>query len=216
MFYVMNKLIFSLVAIVLLNLIPLLGRPELLLHYKTFILVIAAACLWLSQPAYSSKDAKEHAASDKKSILIILMMSSLSVAFSVVEWAYTTDTTYSSFWLNFIGLIMLTGGIFIRVWAIKTLGKHFTATVTLTNNHKFISSGPYKLVRHPSYLGAFLAIVGCPVFLNAAWATLLSFIFMTIAYIIRITVEEKMLTSYFGKSYEKYKRKTKMIIPFIW
>lgn len=212
----MNKILFSITAIVLLNLVPLLGKPELLLHYKTIILVIAAVSLWLSQPAYSNKDAKEHEGSDKKSILIILIMSSLSVVLSVVEWAYGTNTSESSFWLSSLGLVMLAGGIVIRVWAIRTLGKQFTATVTLTNNHQFISSGPYKLVRHPSYLGAFMAIVGCPVFLNAPLATLLSFIFMTIAYVIRITVEEKMLIAYFGKSYEKYKHKTKMIIPFIW
>jgi protein-S-isoprenylcysteine O-methyltransferase Ste14 len=212
----MNKIKFSITAIICLNLIPLLGKPELLLHYKTIILVIAAACLWLSQPAFSSKDTKEHADSDKKSVLIILIMSSLSVIFSVVEWAYATDQTGSAFWLTSLGLIMMTSGIAIRIWAINTLGKHFTATVTLTDNHQFISSGPYRLVRHPSYLGAFMAIVGCPIFLNAIWATLFSFIFMTIAYVIRITVEEKMLTSYFGKSYEKYKCKTKMIIPFIW
>lgn len=216
MFYVMNKIVFSIVAIIVLNLVPLLGHPELLLHYKTLILVVAAACLWLSQPAYSKKDAKEHEESDKKSILIILIMSSLSVIFSVVEWAYATDTTYSSLWLTSIGLVMLISGIGIRIWAIRTLGRHFTATVTLKNDHQFISTGPYRLVRHPSYLGAFMAIVGCPVFLNALWATLFSFIFMTIAYVIRITVEEKMLTSYFGRSYEKYKRNTKMIIPFIW
>lgn len=212
----MNKIIFTLVAIMLLNLVPLLGRPELLLHYKTLILVIAAASLWLSQPAFSSTDAKAHAESDKNSIIIILVMSSLSVIASVVEWGYTTDTAYSSFGLNVIGLLLLTSGIIIRIWAIKTLGRNFTATVTLTDDHKFIVEGPYKLVRHPSYLGAFMAIVGCPVFLNAPWATLISFVFMTIAYVIRITVEEKMLTSYFGKSYEKYKRKTKMFIPFIW
>ena len=212
----MNKIKFTIVAIVLLNLVPLLGKPELMLHYKTVLLVIAAAFLWLSQPAYSSKDAKEHEGSDKKSILVILIMASLSEVFSVLEWAYTTNTSESSLALTSLGLGMLITGIAIRIWAIKTLGKHFTATVTLTDDHQFISSGPYRFVRHPSYLGAFMAIVGCPVLLNATWATLLSFIFMTIAYVIRISVEEKMLTSYFGTSYEKYKRKTKMIIPFIW
>ena len=211
----MNKVLFTLIAIIVLNLVPLLGKPELLMHYKTIILVIAAASLWLSQPGFSSRDAKAHAESDKKSILIILIMSSLSVLVSVMEWAYTTNTETSSFWLSLIGLIMLTAGIGIRIWAIKTLGKNFTATATLTANHQFISSGPYQIVRHPSYLGAFLAIVGCPVFLNAFWATLFSFIFMTFAYVIRITVEEKMLSSYFGESYEKYKLQTKIFIPFI-
>lgn len=212
----MNKILFTILAIILINLAPLLGKPELLLHYKTIFLVLAAATLWMSQPAYSSKDAKEHSDSDKKSVIIILIMSSLSVILAVLQWAYATDTSDSSFWMTALGLVMVVSGITIRVWAIRTLGKNFTATVTVTEKHQFISSGPYKYVRHPSYLGAFIAIVGFPVFLNASWATLLSFIFMTFAYVIRITAEEKMLISYFGKSYERYKRRTKMIIPFIW
>lgn len=212
----MNKIAFTIIAIVLLNLAPLAGKPELLLHYKTVILVIAAACLWLSQPKFSKRDTMAHESSDKKSIIIILIMSSLSVVSSVLEWAYTMNTDNHSVILTSTGFSMLVGGIAIRIWAIKTLGKNFTATVTLTEDHQFISTGPYKFVRHPSYLGAFLAIVGCPVFLNALWATILSFLFMTIAYVIRITVEEKMLSSYFGVNYERYKQETKMFIPFIW
>ena len=211
----MNKILFTIVAIILLNLVPLAGAPELLIHYKTIILVIAAASLWLSQPAFSSHDTKAHETSDKKSILIILIMSSLSVVSAVIEWAYFTNKDTSLFF-SVLGMALMITGIIIRIWAIKTLGKNFTATVTLTDNHQFISSGPYKIVRHPSYLGAFLAIIGCPVFLNAPWATLIAFLSMTIAYIIRITVEEKMLSSYFCDSYEKYKRETKMFIPFIW
>lgn len=211
----MNKILFTAVAIIVLNLLPLAGKPELLLNLKTIVLVIAAASLWLSQPAFSSNDTKAHKKSDKKSILIILIMSSISVVSSVVEWAYFTDAS-SVRWLTVLGVLLMITGISIRIWAIKTLGKNFTATATITDNHQFISSGPYKFVRHPSYLGAFLAIVGCPVFLNATLATLIAFLSMTIAYIIRINVEEKMLTSYFCESYERYKRETKMFIPFIW
>lgn len=211
-----SKILFTVVAIILLNIVPLLGKPELMLHYKIIILIIAAASLWLSQPAFSSQDTKAHESSDKKSILVILLASSLSVVFSEVEWAYTANNQNSSLYFTLIGLAMLITGIGIRVWAIYTLGNNFTATVTLTENHQFISSGPYRMVRHPSYLGAFLAIVGCPVFLNGSWSILLAFIFMTIAYVIRITVEEKMLSSHFGISYERYKKDTKMFIPFIW
>jgi protein-S-isoprenylcysteine O-methyltransferase Ste14 len=212
----MNKISFTIVAILLLNFAPLAGRPELILHYKSILLALAAACLWLSQPAFSTEETKRDQSSDRFSILVILIMSSLSVIASVSEWGYFNDAKQTSWLITIIGAVLLVGGISIRVWAIQTLGKHFTATVTLTNDHQLVKSGPYQWVRHPSYLGAFMAIVGAPLFLNAYWATLIAFLSMTLAYYLRIGVEEKMLSAYFGKQYQDYKKDTKRIIPFIW
>jgi len=212
----MNKIIFTIVAILLLNFAPLLGKPELMLHIKTIVLAIAAAALWLSQPAFSAQDSKSHKSSDRNSVLVILIMSSLSVAFAVSEWAYTSANTSSDFIMTLIGGGLLLVGIAVRVWAIQTLGKHFTATATLLNDHKLIIDGPYKFVRHPSYLGAFMAIIGCPVFLNAPIAIIIAIIAMSIAYYLRISVEEKMLGDYFGDGYKTYKQTTKRLIPFIW
>ncbi|MES2006342.1 MAG: isoprenylcysteine carboxylmethyltransferase family protein [Bacteroidota bacterium] len=212
----MNKLIFTIVAILLLNFAPLAAKPELILHYKSLLLALAAACLWLSQPAFSTTEAKRDQQSDRSSIIVILLMSSLSVVASVVEWGYWNNATEYSLQLTLLGAFFLVVGIGIRVWAIQTLGKHFTATVTLTDDHRLVKSGPYRWVRHPSYLGAFMAILGCPMFLNAYWAILIAFLAMTIAYYLRIGVEEKMLSAYFGKQYEEYQKNTKRIIPFIW
>ncbi len=212
----MGKIVFTIVAILLLNIAPLLGNPGLILHYKTIILIIAAASLWLSQPAFSSTDAKSNRNSDKFSIVVILIMSSASVLISVIEWAYFTDTASSIGIYNLIGLLLLVSGIAIRIWAIQTLGKHFTATATINNDHCLIQNGPYHFVRHPSYLGAFMAIVGTPVFLNVFWAVWFVIGAMSVAYYIRISVEEKMLSDYFGKNYDQYKLRTKRILPFIW
>jgi protein-S-isoprenylcysteine O-methyltransferase Ste14 len=212
----MNKIVFTVVAILLLNFAPLLGKPELMLHYKSILLAVAAGCLWLSQPAFSTQETKRDKSSDRLSIVVILLMSSLSVVASVSEWAYRNDAREFSLALTLLGAVLLVCGIAVRVWAIQTLGKHFTATVTLTNDHQLVRTGPYRWVRHPSYLGAFMAIVGAPVFLNAGWATLVAVVSMTIAYYLRIGVEEKMLSSYFGEQYLDYRKHTKRIIPFIW
>jgi len=212
----MNKVVFTIVAILLLNIAPLLGRPELIIHYKSISLIVAAACLWLSQPAFSSQDTKRDKSSDRFSILVILISSCISVVASVTEWAYFNDAQQYSLMFTQIGALLLICGISIRVWAIQTLGKHFTATATITDNHQLVKTGPYQWVRHPSYLGAFMAIVGCPVFLNAYWAAVIAAGSMTIAYYLRIGVEEKMLSSYFGEQYQDYIKRTKRIIPFIW
>ena len=65
----MNKILFTLVAILLLNFAPLAARPELILHYKSLLLAFAAACLWLSQPAFSTMEAKRDQQSDRSSII---------------------------------------------------------------------------------------------------------------------------------------------------
>lgn len=212
----MKKLVFTITFILLLNFAPLLGKPALMLHYKSVLLAIAAACLWLSQPAFSTEEAKRDKSSDRSSILVILIMTSVSVVAAVSEWAYSLNAVEYSFSVTVLGALLLIGGISIRVWAIQTLGKHFTATVTLTDGHRLVTSGPYRWVRHPSYLGAFMAIIGCAVFLNAPWATVIAALSMTIAYYLRIGVEEKMLIEYFGPQYQEYIKRSKRIIPFIW
>ena len=212
----MGKIMFTAVAIVLLNLLPLVGVPALMIHFKTIILVVAAASLWLSQPAFSSRDTKQDKTSDRFSILVILIMSCCSVLFSVIEWAYYSKDHSALNLSVYAGAALLIGGIAIRIYSIQTLGKHFTATAKINSDHELITSGPYQFVRHPSYLGAFMAIMGMPLFLNDRLAILFVIIAMSIAYYIRISVEEKMLSSFFGERYVQYKSHTKRIIPFIW
>lgn len=211
-----KKLLFTLCAILVLNIFPLLLKPALILNFKTFILLISAAVLWLSQPGFSKQDMNSDKQSDKLSILLILIASSISVFSSVVEWAYLTPDKSQINSVTVIGFIFLLIGICFRVWSINVLGKNFTATVKITREHELIKTGPYKLIRHPSYLGAFVAIIGCPVFLNNTYTIFISCIAMIIAYYFRINVEEKTLSNHFGKYYEDYKKDTYRLLPLIW
>jgi protein-S-isoprenylcysteine O-methyltransferase Ste14 len=76
-------------------------------------------------------------------------------------------------------------------------------------------SGPYAIVRHPSYLGALVAIIGSGIFLNAPIGTALAAVFMSMAYWARLKAEEEVLSRTFGDEYEEYRKATPMIIPFI-
>jgi protein-S-isoprenylcysteine O-methyltransferase Ste14 len=211
-----KKFLFTLCAILVLNIFPLLFKPALILNFKTFILLISAAVLWLSQPGFSKQDMNSNKQSDKLSILLILIASSVSVCSSVVEWAYFTPDKSQINSVTVIGFIFLLIGICFRVWSINVLGKNFTATVKITREHELIKTGPYKFIRHPSYLGAFVAIIGCPVFLNNTYTIFISCIAMMVAYYFRINVEEKTLSNHFGKYYEDYKKDTYRLLPLIW
>lgn len=211
-----KKLVFTFFAILLLNIGPLLFNASLILHYKTILLCVSAATLWLSQPAFDKNEVQSDQTSDKFSILIILLCSSLSVFLSELEWGYCTENKNEINFFTCLGLAMLLTGIILRVWAIQILGKHFTATVKVIDKHELIRSGPYKIVRHPSYLGALIAITGCPLFLNNFYSVFFCFFAMMVAYYFRINVEEKALTYRFGSEYEQYRKNTYRLFPFIW
>src|SRR5579885_1724080 len=91
----------------------------------------------------------------------------------------------------FGGMVLLVLGIALRQYAVRTLGKYFTLTISIQENHQIVEHGPYRWVRHPSYSGILLAVCGVGVILTN-WASLLILVMSLLASILyRIPVEER-------------------------
>ncbi|MEK7200321.1 MAG: isoprenylcysteine carboxylmethyltransferase family protein, partial [Bacteroidota bacterium] len=153
--------------------------------------------------------------SDRFSVVLILLMSLVSVVVPIVDWAYFSSDWNSVSLLTIAGACMIIAGISFRAWAVHSLGKYFTATVQIKEDHRLIKTGPYRIVRHPSYTGAFMAIIAGGVILGSLTGFIISCIAMIIAYYVRIGIEEKELIARFGDDYLAYKRDTKMMIPYV-
>jgi len=118
--------------------------------------------------------------------------------------------------LQWVGAGMTALGYGLGVWAMLE-NKFFSAVVRIQEDrgHTVISTGPYKLLRHPSYAGAILAGLFFPLFLNSAW-TLIPSVLMIAAVIIRTYVEDKLLIDELD-GYREYTEQTKYrLIPWIW
>jgi protein-S-isoprenylcysteine O-methyltransferase Ste14 len=211
-----KKIQLAISSVLITQIIPLLGKPELILHYKNVIVMLANMSLWLFQPAVSAKETTDNKSRDRYSVILILIMSVLSTIIPVVDWAYFSNPYESNLTLTIVGFVILWFGVALRNYSIKILGKHFTPTIQLQQDHDLITTGPYSVIRHPSYLGALMAIVGIAIFFNSLIGTLAACIAMMIAYIVRITAEEKALKSLFGSKYQEYQKRTKKLIPFLW
>src|SRR5262249_1254451 len=93
--------------------------------------------------------------------------------------------------LRILGLPHPRGGFAVRIWAIRELGRFFTVAVGIQQGHHVIQDGPYRFVRHPSYSGSLLALIGVGC-LTFNWLGLILIAICTFwAYAIRIPVEEK-------------------------
>ena len=115
--------------------------------------------------------------------------------------------------VGWTGLALLVAGVGIRWRAIYTLGKFFTGTVLIREDHRLLRTGIYKHVRHPAYTGALLAHLG----LGLSFSNWFSLGFgvgpYAIAAAYRIRVEERALREAFGDEYETYASSTKRLIP---
>jgi protein-S-isoprenylcysteine O-methyltransferase Ste14 len=81
------------------------------------------------------------------------------------------------------------------------------------NDPELVTSGPYRLVRHPIYAGILLAGAGTAVALSWAWLIVVALV--GVYFIYSATVEERNMTAQFADTYPAYVRSTKMIVPFL-
>ena len=211
----MGKIINTAIFIILGFIVPLIGKPVLILHYKIVILIVAVVVVFLTQPGFKAQDAKKQKAVDQNTVWLILLLSLSAVILPVIEWGYWHPERHHT-WAFIGGISLIVLGIGLRIHAIRWLGKFFTATVEIKTAHKLVTDGPYTWIRHPSYTGAFMAILGCPVLLESWYALPFSVIAMLYAYYFRIEHEEAALIRSFGEEYKRYQKNTKRMIPLVW
>src|ERR1035437_2204776 len=118
-------------------------------------------------------------------------------------------------WLLGISLLLIVGGFVIRWTAILTLGRFFSTSVAIHDDHRLIRTGLFRLVRHPSYSGLLLLFLG----MGLSFGNWLSFAVIVIpflaALLYRIQVEESSLVEVLGQDYVEYCKSTKRLLPGI-
>ena len=113
-------------------------------------------------------------------------------------------------------LAMFWAGLLLYTWAVLTLGAFFRVSVQLLDGQRLVTSGPYRLLRHPAYTGGILIFTGIGL-ATGNWISLAAAaLSVTIAYGWRIHVEEIALRERFGAEFETHRRRTWAVIPLIW
>ena len=117
-------------------------------------------------------------------------------------------------WIVLLGDVLVALGLYI-VFLVFRENTFTSATIEVQDEQKVISTGPYALIRHPMYSGAFIMLLGIPLALGSWWA--LIFVFLLFAAIVwRLLEEEKFLSKNLS-GYTNYRQKVRYrLIPYIW
>ena len=118
-------------------------------------------------------------------------------------------------WVFYPGIFLMLLGVLVRQWAIAVLGRFFSLTVRVATDHRVVTRGPYRLVRHPSYTGVLITFIGLGLAVQSLGGLLVLLGVFSLSYGYRIRVEEKTLLSELGQDYASYMKRTKRLIPYL-
>jgi len=148
-------------------------------------------------------------------IAIVSLVIGISVGnlakFGLLQGGYSPKRIYP-----ILGICLMVLGMVIRWTAIHQLRHFFTINVAIQQDHRLITDGWYRILRHPAYLGGILTFIGCGI----SYGNLISGLVIPVPYILlilnRIEVEEVVLEGEFGDEYRDMEKRTKKLIPFLY
>lgn len=186
---------------------------------RTLVLDLAVLAWLLSETyvvAVALKGAREGGArerSDRGSFLVVFV--GIFVALFTSNSLRAAGIGLLPAWTVIVGLLLLGAGIAVRLWAVRALGRFFSFVVQVRADHRMVTEGPYRWLRHPSYTGVILAVLGYAV-LVGSWPAIpivAAVVGTVIGY--RISVEERALVARFGAAYRAYAARTWRLFPFL-
>jgi len=121
---------------------------------------------------------------------------------------------YTGSWIRWAGLIEFALSMCLRIESIRAQGTQFSMAVAIQEGHKLATHGPYRIIRHPAYLGVIGIILGISWVFANLWGGILMALFVWIWMEARIIEEEKLLVVEFGDRYDQYRHKTAKLLPF--
>lgn len=117
--------------------------------------------------------------------------------------------------VGWAGVIVVAAGLGFSAWARMHLGRLWSGSVTLKEEHAIVRTGPYGLTRHPIYTGLLLALIGT-VLVRGTLGAVLGFLLIAIGIWVKVRQEEQLLISHFGDAYRAYRTAVPALVPRPW
>jgi protein-S-isoprenylcysteine O-methyltransferase Ste14 len=186
--------------------------------------VIVAGCwlvfiiFWLSNAARAKRDVTRHGSSWTAFAIRVIFAGAVLLVLRVPGVRNLLQSSRASFsfsrpMVGIIGSALCVIGVALAVWARVCLATNWSPRPAVKVDHALVTSGPYRLIRHPIYTGMLLALLGTG--LDAGIIGLAVFVCAAAVLIRRIPIEERLMMQLFKDQYSQYTRHTKALVPFL-
>lgn len=185
---------------------------------QTIFALVLAASFFIVEPFMrkgTTSKSLETTASDKgSSALIVVVFWIVIILPLLLNFLHVGLIPLSV--ITWLGVLMMLLGLGLRIWSMRVLGEYYTRTLRVTEKQAIVTQGPYRVIRHPGYLGTICVWIGFSLAVGNWIAAILVTILLFGVYGYRIRSEEFMLIDKFGNEYHEYRKRTWRLVPFVY
>jgi protein-S-isoprenylcysteine O-methyltransferase Ste14 len=147
------------------------------------------------------------------------VIAALGVLSFIDAWlpAYTDRIDFLTFGgegVRWVGFFLYSVGGVLRLAPVFVLGRRFSGLVAIQREHRLVTSGLYGVIRHPSYLGLLVSVLGWACAFRSGAGVAIA-VLMLIVLLGRIDAEERLLSQTFGAEYDGYRARTWRLVPYV-
>jgi protein-S-isoprenylcysteine O-methyltransferase Ste14 len=117
--------------------------------------------------------------------------------------------------IRWAGVVLFAIGGALRLWPVYVLRDRFSGLVAIQRDHTLVTSGIYRLIRNPSYLGMIVMTLGWGLAFRSGIGVVLTILLIP-PLIARMDAEEALLSGWFGDEYEAYRAHTSRLLPWLY
>jgi len=192
-----------------------MGPTEL--HVVSTIVIWSTWVAWLAYWAWSSRHVNRTV--DRQSwtsrlTLVGALLVGVFVLPAILGERVDALVFSPSVWSAAIGSGLCLSGLALSIWARRTLGRNWSAMVTLKERHELVRSGPYRYVRHPIYTCVLTMGLGTCL-LSGRVRAFMVLAMVLLAFLVKMRREERLLESHFGGAYIEYRKSVRALVPFV-
>jgi protein-S-isoprenylcysteine O-methyltransferase Ste14 len=132
--------------------------------------------------------------------------------------AYTDRVDFLTFGgeaVRWVGFFLYSAGGVLRLAPVFVLGRRFSGLVAIQPEHRLVTSGLYGVIRHPSYLGLLVLVLGWGLAFRSGVGVVIALLMLAVV-LARIQAEERLLSESFGAEYDAYRGRTWRLVPCVY
>ncbi|MGA8866458.1 MAG: isoprenylcysteine carboxylmethyltransferase family protein [Candidatus Sulfotelmatobacter sp.] len=192
-------------------------RSPMIWFYKSFFPVVWIAFLiyWQIKAASTKKAQRLEPAGSRilRALTVLVAIVLLSTTWIPLPWLYR-PLWRVGFWPFWLGAAVTVGGLLFSVWAREHLGRNWSSSVTIKQDHELITTGPYAVVRHPIYTGILAGFFGLAIAISQVRGFVV-FVLIFFGFWAKLRIEERWMCSQFGETYATYVHRTAALVPYL-
>lgn len=174
----------------------------------------AAAFIFRSKPPATTESKR-----DKASIVgIVLQMVGYALVWSLHRPIFTPIVLMNrsiEVALAVLTMLIAAASVWTMMSAVRVLGKQWSLTARVVEDHRLITAGPYNFMRHPIYTAMLGMLLATGIALSYWPALFIALVVFSIGTMIRVRSEEKLLRETFGAEFDAYARRVKAVLPYL-